>query len=633
MCSFLQGVIALFLICQLSCHGASFRADDANATTTTTAPLPPATSRFVTTRMPTMTPGLTTSLPTTIPSVTPMTMLIPDTPWPTASPETTPTPTTTTQRPISTAKFFPTQTPTQTVTTTALPASTTSYVPSPLPTTSWSPSSTPIPPTPPPSTSAQETTLPPTPTTTFVQSSSSPNAYQSYPTDLPMNSPLNLGNWPSAKLKAADISSTSSSLSSSQLSTTDTVFQNLPTALISVGLVPLIAFYIGLWVPAMTGAPWLLPHTVWAIQTVAAISCANFGSAGHVVPTSLLHSTDGLSWLLFLVPGDTSNRTLYLGRNLLAHEFTGVESFALRRALDEQHLFGRCWLGIAVIVGILVLFYAITWAIARYTEGTGPAMAIIQHRLCILLALVATLAAFPLSMTATFEIRQDSHTIGNPHASAILAGLTLVGLVIGVFGLGVRLYAYHQDEFEAAKATTTWLPWIYGCVGYPKRLWALAPLVLQIICGALVGGLSSLAVGFIIVVFHATFIAVILVPKLYSTERQAYIIAAVESVVAFAWLCASIGAAFHGQDASGLGYTVVSILLVAIAGVVAYQVMLVWSACASYTPAALAQAHLRRRRRQQRNEAAAAEAAERRQRRRDRRRRREERRQEVQAMV
>ncbi|KAH9087580.1 hypothetical protein LEN26_019954 [Aphanomyces euteiches] len=585
--------------------------------------------------MPTMTPGLkTTSLPTTIPSVTPTTMLILDTPSPTTSPETTPTPTTT-QRPTPTANFFPLQTPTQTVTTTVLPTPTTSYLPSPLPTTSWSPPLTPSPPapTPPPSTSAQETTLPPTPTTTFVQSSSSPNAYQSNPTDLPMSSPLNLGNWPSAKLKAADISSTSSSLSSSQLSTTDTVFQNLPTALISVGLVPLIAFYIGLWVPAMTGAPWLLPHTVWAIQTVAAISCANFGSAGHVVPTSLLHSTDGLSWLLFLVPGDTSNRTLYLGRNLLVHEFTGVESFALRRALDEQHLFGRCWLGIAVIVGVLVVFYTVTWAIARYTEGTGPAMATILHRLCILLALVATLAAFPLSMTATFEIRQDSHTIGNPHASAILAGLTLVGLIIGVFGLGVCLYAYHQDEFEAAKATTTWLPWIYGCVGYPKRLWALAPLVLQIVCGALVGGLSSLAVGFIIVVFHATFIAVILVPKLYSTDRQAYIIAAVESVVAFAWLCASIGAAFQGQDANGLGYTVVSILLVAIAGVVAYQVMLVWSACASYTPAALAEVHLRRRRRQQRHEAAAAEAAERRQRRRDRRRRREERRQEVQAMV
>ncbi|ETV95808.1 hypothetical protein H310_10858 [Aphanomyces invadans] len=406
------------------------------------------------------------------------------------------------------------------------------------------------------------------------------------PTELPREVPGNRGNWPSQRISPPRV-----------LSTVDDVLQKLPTVFLAVSLAPLAAFHVGLWTPApaFPPTPWLLPLSFSVIQALTAVSFVHVGGASSI-PLTALYAGDGLSWVHFQVPGNTTKvvatdrRLATQGGDGAEYVHVGPESFALRQGIDEKNLFVRCVVAVVVVLGVLTCFRIVGMLVQAKAAASGNAPleamgVLVRHRAGLLVSFVVSAALFPLAMAAAYEIRQDGYTDGSPHWTAIVAVAVLVVLVASLAAIAIRLYVFTQDEFDRDDAPHhAWFSWLPASVSYSYRVHAMLPHAIQIVTGGIVGGVASPAVPGLVIGAHAVFLAFVVHSTLYTGRWHRLVVASMEGCIVLAWALAWAGAHVAPSTAAAVGYVVVAVWVLALVAILVYQVMLMWSVCASFSP-------------------------------------------------
>ncbi|OQR92362.1 hypothetical protein ACHHYP_03782 [Achlya hypogyna] len=376
------------------------------------------------------------------------------------------------------------------------------------------------------------------------------------PTALPERRPGNRSNWPALKLETT--------------TPTTNVFQVVANALLIPSLVSLAAFHFGWW---SLPTPVLLPAVVPFAQHLAAFSFVNLDTTA--VPPSTLGFSDGLTWINFIVPG-TRNATAP-ARRLEAAVGSGAEFFAFRADLNERRLFGYTWLAVGVVAGALVILGLLCRGCARFVlrdPSFAPAVASMRARASRLFAMalfVASAAVFPLALTAAYEVRQDAYTPTGPHASGILACITLFTVVFMLLGLFYVLFmedAYKYEAFAAAEGA--W--WTFAAVKYRRRCFPVLLLALQFVTGAVVGGFASRHLLLVLLVLRLLAMGTTWWLQPFTSTLLLRVYLALDAALALCLLSVWVATAVSNS----LGYTVVVALLVFLA-IALHQMMLIFS--------------------------------------------------------
>ncbi|OQS04764.1 hypothetical protein THRCLA_03014 [Thraustotheca clavata] len=547
-----------------------------NASTTQPTPTTPQPN---TPKPTTITPQPTTPKPTT---KTPQ----PTTPQPTTPRPTTPQPTTpqpTSPQPTSPQPTSPQPTspqPTSPQPTSPQPTSlqpTTPMPTSPLPTTPEP--TTPTQSTPRPSKSSEVpsvspiTSPPPVPSYTAPQTTSSVrpiiiqdttapiNELDNIPTSLPDRRRNNRSNWPAQKL---DDSSPSNS-----------AFHIVANAILVPSLITLSAFQFGWWNAKTISS--ILPLTITFVQQMTIFSFVNLEN--KFIPSPLVSFTDGLTWTAFMLPHSgtsTSQRRLDDSTG-----GTGPEYFAFRANLNERHLFYNAWLATVILVFGFVLLGGLVRLTARvcFNESsyarTATNLKTTATRLFHMALFIMSIAVYPLSLTSAYEIRQDAYTSSGPHASGVLACITLFVLVLAL--IGVLFILFMEDEYKyeafAQQDASSLKYWSFPVIRYRCRCFPVLMIAMQIITGGIIGGLSSKFMLLVVLLLHLLYVGIMWKLQPFVIKRYFYIALGIEAIMlvnlVFAWLAVDVG--------KELSYIVIASTLLLILALAIYQVMSVFA--------------------------------------------------------
>ncbi|KDO31568.1 hypothetical protein SPRG_03497 [Saprolegnia parasitica CBS 223.65] len=356
-------------------------------------------------------------------------------------------------------------------------------------------------------------------------------------------------------------------------SSTTSVFRVVANALAIPGLVVLGAFHFGWW--TLPAAPVILPMALAFLQQIATCSLLNLGTSS--VPSSLLGFTDGLTWLLFQVPQfSSSSASSATATRRLDDAVTGSgpEFFAYRVNLNERHLFYNTWLATAVVTSVCISLGLLCLGCARYLvppRGVGGMKA--RASRCFAAGFfLFSVATFPLALTAAYEVRQDAYTPDGPHASGVLACVTLFGFVFGLLGAFAYLFMEDAYKYEAfGRSESLW--WSYAQVKYRSRCFPLLSLALLFLQGGIVGGVASIYVILVLLLLHLAYLGLTywLQPFVHLIVYHVTMVLELVYVACLVLVWVSLAAG------DGVGYGVVAIVLLVVLALALHQMILVFS--------------------------------------------------------
>ncbi|DAZ93822.1 TPA: hypothetical protein N0F65_004211, partial [Lagenidium giganteum] len=220
-------------------------------------------------------------------------------------------------------------------------------------------------------------------------------------------------------------------------------------------------------------------------------------SASHMIlrraPNDLFDYTDGFAWTSFLIQQSTSDST---SRRLEIYVMDGVAAFSDRIGIKETRVLTYSAAGFMVVFCAILVCFAILVVIARHKEqdqehgNSVHRLRNVSMRLLGLAVLVWYFALYPLTMTASFEIYQESKA---KETTGALSVAILVLLFVCCGGLAVtarKVLHKSEDELNEVQHLAIWGS-LHSYYKYRFRLFFVLGALVQILTGVMIGAVRG----------------------------------------------------------------------------------------------------------------------------------------------